>query len=285
MESLTPNLLIIGAMKCGTSSVAQHLSGHPDIFVPEGKEVNFLRQAENLAPGTSLVFTEIYKKGVNARYRVDASTSYSKFPIRSEVATLAKSVLPKDTRIIYVTRDPVQRAQRHIAHRLGNAELDESELDVTREIEYSALSAYDMQLSFWQRAFSNDQILTIKFEDYLRDPQEVLATVAEFLGLNDMPFLELAQQSANRGNERRSAYRSPLRLVLHSRFYQVLREKVPRTARRKLAHLLLPAAREIDVNLAEVDLQFLKGAIGRLNELRCPTEADVVRVFEECRLS
>lgn len=36
-----PNFLIVGAAKCGTSSVYQYLKQHREVFLPNRKEPNF----------------------------------------------------------------------------------------------------------------------------------------------------------------------------------------------------------------------------------------------------
>ena len=40
----TPDFTIVGAPKCGTTAMYQYLSGHPEIFLPEAKEIHFYGQ-------------------------------------------------------------------------------------------------------------------------------------------------------------------------------------------------------------------------------------------------
>jgi hypothetical protein len=56
-----PNLLIIGAMKAGTSSLHDYLSHHPDIFMSQQKELDFFCSNLN------------YKKGIEW-YKQNLST-------------------------------------------------------------------------------------------------------------------------------------------------------------------------------------------------------------------
>jgi len=46
-----PNFMLIGAQKCGTSWLAAMLRQHPDIFVPEKKELHFFNLKSNYARG------------------------------------------------------------------------------------------------------------------------------------------------------------------------------------------------------------------------------------------
>ncbi|MGE0611353.1 MAG: sulfotransferase domain-containing protein, partial [Hyphomicrobiales bacterium] len=42
-----PDFLVIGAQKCGTTWLQEMLHQHPDVFVPEIKEVNYFVRAEH----------------------------------------------------------------------------------------------------------------------------------------------------------------------------------------------------------------------------------------------
>ena len=49
--SVTPNFLIIGAMKSGTSTLAGLLRSHPGVFMATTKELHFFDRDENFAKG------------------------------------------------------------------------------------------------------------------------------------------------------------------------------------------------------------------------------------------
>ena len=49
---MLPNLLIIGAQKCGTTWLARMLGQHPDVFMAE-EEIHFFDRAHNFARGTA----------------------------------------------------------------------------------------------------------------------------------------------------------------------------------------------------------------------------------------
>ena len=50
---MLPNLLIIGAMKCGTTSLHNYLNLHPEIYMQQEKELDYFIEKKN------------YKKGLN----------------------------------------------------------------------------------------------------------------------------------------------------------------------------------------------------------------------------
>ena len=39
--NVKPNFLIVGAAKAGTTSFAKYLNQHPDVFIPENKELRY----------------------------------------------------------------------------------------------------------------------------------------------------------------------------------------------------------------------------------------------------
>lgn len=40
-RGVLPNLIVIGAMKCGTTALHRYLGLHPDVFMSEPKELNY----------------------------------------------------------------------------------------------------------------------------------------------------------------------------------------------------------------------------------------------------
>ena len=272
-----PNLLLIGAMKSGTSSLYADLMRHPAIFFPAHKEPNgYAAIKAGDAAGTQ-AFCALYA-GRAERYLGDASTGYTKFPVRPDVAAIVAAQNLPDLRILYMTRDPIRRAERHLAHHIGNGETDPVFCDVTRNPEYAALSAYDMQLSLWRGAVNADCILHLTLEDYQRDRAGTLARVFGFLDLA-APDLTGPAPNRNRAATRRSAYRSPLRHVLHSRAYNALREHLPDRLRRRMADLMLPRAKAAEVNFTPAERAFLTRAITALNTLDMPDAETVQATF------
>jgi len=284
MTKRLPNLILIGAMKCGTSSIYAELNRHPDVYFPQNKEPNGLRAIMEQDHAAIEAYEALYR-GRKERFLGDASTGYTKFPIRKSVAETAAQVLPSNTKIIYVTRDPLYRAERHVAHHVGNGATDLGILDVETNPEYAAISAYDMQLSFWRPHFDSANILQVDFEIYKRDRTQIVRQIFEFLELDTADSLEAEPISTNRGQDRRSAYRSPLRKFLHGSVYGALREALPRPIRRTLANILLPKALVTDFKFSEREAKFINIAVPALNQLTTPTEAEVRAILKNVRTS
>lgn len=274
-----PNLLVIGAMKSGTSSLYADLARHPDIFFPEQKEPMGYSAIALGDPQGKQIFAELYK-GRSERYLGDASTGYTKVPIRPDVAgTVTRCV--EEPKIIYVTRDPVTRAERHLAHHIGNGVSNPEILDIRRNVEYASVSAYRMQISYWRAHLPSDAIFETTLQAYKEDRGAVVSQILDFLGLEPKGLDSMEPQDANRGRSRRSAYRSPFRHVLHSPLYGRLREQLPLTLRRYIARRLLPPAKQSEVYFSNAERKFLLKVIAALNSLDAPTPETIYEVFRD----
>lgn len=97
------NLLIIGAQKCGTTSLHYYLSQHNNITGSDPKEVDFFSYDLNYAKG-SIWYHRHFAK--NNKYLLDSSVEYMYIP------NCWKRILKynPDTKIIAILRDPIDRA-------------------------------------------------------------------------------------------------------------------------------------------------------------------------------
>src|SRR5215211_9390855 len=109
-RSRLPNFLVIGAMKAGTTSLYHYLRHHPQVFMPEIKELNFFNPLRNWRRGVEW-YEEQFEGIPDSVVAIgEASTSYTKFPWIREVPARITSVLG-EIRLIYVVRDPIERMQ------------------------------------------------------------------------------------------------------------------------------------------------------------------------------
>lgn len=179
-----PNLIVIGAMKCGTSSMHNYLAAHPEIAMSRQKELNFFS------------FDRHWQLGVNwygrhftpsATIRGESSPSYSKFPHVPKVPERMKTLVP-EAKLIYLVRDPIDRLVSHYMHvREDGRErrpIDEA-LARFEDNPYVDCSRYDMQFQRYLRHFPQSQILVVSAEEMREDRDRTLRTVFRFLGVDD----------------------------------------------------------------------------------------------------
>src|SRR5919204_433837 len=69
-----PDTFIVGEMKCGTTALANYLSGHPDVYVVPGKEVHFFNRDDIWARGLDW-YSGLFTGATAERRLVDGSPS------------------------------------------------------------------------------------------------------------------------------------------------------------------------------------------------------------------
>lgn len=218
---MLPNLLIVGAQKCGTSSLHRYLSLHPDVSMSDPKELDFF-----IKPDDTVFPAGNWPRGVDwyrshfaepSAVRGEASPNYTAYPLARGVPERAAELLG-EARIIYMVRDPIDRIVSHYIHRRATGAesrpldkvIDES-LASERDAPAAGLlcrSMYYMQLERWLRSFPERDLLVVAQEDLLHRRLETIATVFRFLGVDDAfasPGFEATEQVSD-------AKRPPTRL-------------------------------------------------------------------------
>jgi len=102
-----PTFVIIGAAKCGTTSLAQQLSQHPEVFMAADKEPNFFIEQLTWSKGLDW-YRSLFADAGQAKAVGEASTMYSDFPESAGAAARMAGVIP-DAKLVYVVREPIAR--------------------------------------------------------------------------------------------------------------------------------------------------------------------------------
>ena len=176
------HFLGIGAQKAGTTWIYQHLSRHPDIRFPAGKEVHFWDccRSNGVEWWTGLFANGHHKQGeiTPAYATLDEAT------IR-EIAALAPNL-----RVFYSLRNPIARAWSSALMALERSEMtidDASHLwflDHFKSAGSRRRGDYLCCIKRWQGVFCDEQFLTIMFDDIFKDPGGVLVRLCRHLGVD-----------------------------------------------------------------------------------------------------
>lgn len=239
------NFLVIGAMKCATTTLFQDLSLNPKIFLAV-KELGLLKSPSVLTESGRKAYAAHFAAAKPGQVCGDISTEYSKSPDYPDVASHARQVLGNNAKIIYMVREPIARLLSHHQHMMNARGAEQMGEDINTEIDKRAelinYSRYAMQLSPWLENFGRKNVHVIVFEDYVRNRAKVANMVCDFLGVTRVD-LELDADGANRGESRRVANKL-WAAIITSRFYRLgLRGMLPVSVRQIFAKTLLkPAA-------------------------------------------
>lgn len=201
-----PNVIVIGAMKAGTTSMHNYLDIHPDVAVSTEKEMRFFSD-----PG-ALDWVGRYQEHfpVGTRYRVESSPHYTKFPVVPGVVDRMADLVP-DARLIYLVRDPIERilaeyveqVQWHAAHGSLADELADAADPAHATM---ASSRYATQLEEFLRRFPREQILVVDLAELGADVTATMARVFAFLDLTPPPA---TADDYGRHNTREEKYQVP----------------------------------------------------------------------------
>jgi hypothetical protein len=178
-----PNLIIIGGLKCGTTSIHHYLGLHPDVQMSKPKELNFFVEELNWDLGL-----DWYEARFDDRHPVrgESSPHYTNLPRFGGVAGRIQRHCP-DAKLLYMVRDPINRILSHWVHAKGagyeTGELDEV-LSVP-DIAYVQRSMFWMQLQPYLERFDRERIEVITQEELQADREETMRKAFRFVGVDD----------------------------------------------------------------------------------------------------
>jgi tetratricopeptide (TPR) repeat protein len=195
---LPPDALIIGAPKCGTTSLMAWLNRHPRVWAHPRKELHFFDN--NWAWGAQWYASQfpVFRPG-SGIVRLEATPNLFQLP---ECPGRVKATLP-EARLILLLRDPLQRALSWIHHMQRQEGLrgDPAILLERERAELSAMTAEKRQaigwrapnglagslyasfLPRWQACFPPDRLLVLCLEDLTERTDATLGRLQEFLHL------------------------------------------------------------------------------------------------------
>ncbi|MCP4093839.1 MAG: sulfotransferase domain-containing protein [Planctomycetes bacterium] len=208
-----PDFIIIGAMKCATSTLHVQLESQPGFHMSDPKEPNFFSDDEEYARGRDW-YRGLFAEAQPGDLRGESSTHYTKSPTYPQtIARLQEEIGSAPLKVIYVMRQPVERLVSHYIHEwtqgVYSADIDSAVLKHHEMIDYGC---YAKQLQPWISAFGKESVLPIFTDSVRKHPQRTLERVCEFLGYEGKPqwIAEKAEQNVSSLRMRKSAQRERL---------------------------------------------------------------------------
>ncbi len=181
-----PDFLILGAMKCGTTSLAAQLAEQDGVFVTDPKEPNFFSDDAVWGRGLDW-YRDLFSDAPTGALKGEASTHYTKRPVHPLTLSRMQPVLTAP-RLIYMIRDPVARAVSHFVHEWSQGVLDD---DIVAAFDTHAplidYGRYAYQIAPFLDAYGADAVLLTSLEQVKADPQAEMNRIAAHLG-HDAPL-------------------------------------------------------------------------------------------------
>lgn len=218
--------VIIGGMKCGTTSLFDYLARHPEVCGSAIKETNFF-SGDDFQESDLSNYQKLWPDWCAEKHAiaVEASPNYTKIPSRPNVAHRFAQ-FQADWRFVYLLRHPLERIESHLTH--GQArEWNDSEVND----HHIACSMYARQLDAYVAAFGRESVLIVQSSRLRQNRTETLGRITEFLGLS----APVTQGSASGTRNEWTAHRKDHPLVSWARqqnSLRAVRKLVPVGARR-----------------------------------------------------
>jgi hypothetical protein len=188
--------LLIGAMKAGTTALWGWLAQHPAIAPSRVKEPQFLCEKSNWEHGIER-YLELWDwEPARHRWAFEASTNYTKLPVRGNAA-LAALRLPGEFRFLYMVRNPVKRLRSQYLHSLAEGWM-EKPIGEGLSPQAVLFSNYRFQLEPYKVFHGRDKIRVLSYEAFRADPRATVRQVCEFLEIDpDFPFRDPGPQNSS----------------------------------------------------------------------------------------
>ncbi len=206
MKNKLPNFLIVGAAKCGTSSLHNYLNQHPNIFMPsfneEGinvKEPQFLvkdkvKNRLHFGVWTWEEYQSLFNQ-VKQQKAIGESSVFYLFYYQDAINEIKKR-LGNDIKIIIMLRNPIDRAYsafQHVSRGLKEQQTFEYSLQIekgrleqnrnlTPMVMYKEMGMYYNMVKAYLESFKDVHI--ILYEDFSSSTSKVVKEVFQFLGVD-----------------------------------------------------------------------------------------------------
>ncbi len=184
-------IVIIGAMKSGTTTLFDTLARHPAIAPAWHKEPGFFAFEDVWERGFEWFDTLFEFDPAQHEYRMEASTDYTKAPFVTGVWERMTAHEDVEVKLLYIMRHPFRRLESHAKHterhkrEVGNefSPRPSHSLDAGLSAVSLATSAYASQLAYFEEARARGNLHCLTLEALKNDPETTMAQIWTFLGL------------------------------------------------------------------------------------------------------
>jgi len=205
LEAVKPNFFIVGAPKCGTTSMYEYLRQHPQIFMPPTtKEPHFFGRDLDVAPQMRVTrlddYLRLFQDAQGFARRGEGTTWY----LYSKSAPQELKEFSPDALIIVMLRDPVEVVRS--LHWQCVKSTNENLLDLRealraqedrrhgrrmpphvhapRALLYEEAVDFSAQVQRYFDTFGKERVLVLLFDEFAADPAGAYRRALEFLSVD-----------------------------------------------------------------------------------------------------
>ncbi|WP_411954016.1 sulfotransferase family protein [Alkalibacillus sp. S2W] len=194
------NLFIIGASKCGTTSLYEILNEHPEICMSNLKETGYFAKTSDIRKNIN--YKAFYQHYNNEKVIGEVSPIYSELNVVPWVPRDLYNYNP-DAQIIYIIRNPIKRMEsvwkqtmstghwrERVYEQKFGVDINKMPLDFKKAIynypPFLEASKYWKQIQGYRKFFDDNQIKVVLFEDFVNKPDEVIYDLYNFMGVEQV---------------------------------------------------------------------------------------------------
>ena len=204
-----PDFLVIGAKRCGTTSLFHHLPEHPCISKSPYDNMGFFNENFHLGVNWYKSFFPTVSTRNKIKSKFGNSLAFDVTTTYMEEESTANNVyqIKPNMKIIVILRNPVDRAysQYHLNVRekiekrsfedtikenmdiLNKENYKSNEIKLKFSVEennYLKKSLYALQLKHWLKIFPRENILVLSTEEFEKNQQVIYNKIFEFLNIS-----------------------------------------------------------------------------------------------------
>lgn len=240
-----PNLFLVGAMKCGTTSLHNMLDAHPSIFMCQNPKEPAWFAGGNQSKDLSW-YLERFADARDERYVGESSTDYTKAPRLGPVAERIREFSP-DARILYIMRDPVERAVSHYWWEVEFSAEGRRFPEAVKALgEIADVGHYAKQIEPYLNAFGRDRVHVLSMEELTNAPAAAMGAIFDFLDVAPVGTGHSDLTHDNRGKQQVPRVSGPFSRLKGTPLWSAAKALMPPALRKRaIAALARPVDREI----------------------------------------
>lgn len=239
--TVTPNVIIAGVTKAGSTSLFTYLGDHPDVCGSTVKEISHFVTVRFREPPRPLEnYNQYFQHWQGQSVRLESSPAY--FLGGQELAETIKRTLP-DVKIIIVLREPISRFKSHFDFNKSMLRLPkemslgeyvqkcqsmplESFRSRDNYVYYGLASGiYADYIDGWINTFG-DNLHICFFDELKRNPREFTQGLCRWLGLDESYYQDYGFVVENKSRDFSSPALQRLALKFNKKFESFLRRNI-----------------------------------------------------------
>ncbi len=201
-DYIVPDYIILGAMKCGTTTLATQLGAQAGLFMTDPKEPNYFSDDAIFAKGADW-YADLFAGARPGDIMGEASTHYTKRPELPGTVERMKAALP-EVRLVYMIRNPMERIVSHYIHEWSqgvlSAPLPQALADHSPLVDYGR---YGWQIAPFVEAYGTEAILLTSLEQMKADRTAEFQRIARHIG-HEGPVAWIEANAAENVSAKRS---------------------------------------------------------------------------------